>query len=52
MAPPSRDDDEAPRRGLMTPSAAAPPPELSLSALLWSVAAVLAAVELGIQLAL
>jgi hypothetical protein len=52
MAPPSPDHDEEPRRGLMSPSAAAPPPELTLSALLWSVAVVLAAVELGTQLAL
>jgi hypothetical protein len=52
MAPPPPDEGEAPRRGLMSPSKAAPAPELSLSALLWSAAAVLAAVELGVQLSL
>jgi hypothetical protein len=36
----------------MSPGATAPPLELSLGALLWSVATVLAAVELGVQLAL
>ena len=52
MAPPPPDVDEAPRRGLMSPSAAEPALALSLSALLWSVAVVLAAVELTTQLAL
>jgi hypothetical protein len=52
MAPPSSDEGAEPRRGLMSPGAAAPPFVVTLSALLWSVAAVLAAVELGVQLAL
>jgi hypothetical protein len=51
MAPPSLYEDPA-RPGLMKPAEGALPPELSLSALLWSVAVVLAAVELGTQLAL
>jgi hypothetical protein len=51
MAPPSLYDEPA-RPGLMCPAQGAPPPKLSLSALLWSVAAVLAAVELTVQLAL
>ena len=50
MAPPSL-YDEPPRRGLMHPGHAAPPFPVSLSTLLWSVAAVIAAVELGTQLA-
>jgi hypothetical protein len=52
MAPPPPDDGDEPRRGLMSPSAAHPPFQLSVRALLWSVATVLAAVELGVQLSL
>jgi hypothetical protein len=52
MAPPPPDDDEQPRRGLMSPGVAAPRLEVTLSALLWSVATVLAAVELGVHLTL
>jgi hypothetical protein len=51
MAPPSL-YDEQPAPGLMSMDAALPPLDLSLSALLWSVATVLAAVELSIQLTL
>ncbi len=63
MAPPSL-YDELPARGLMSMDAALPAPglmsidaalpplDLSLSAMLWSVATVLAAVELTVQLAL
>lgn len=51
MAPPSL-YDEPPTPGLMSLDAALPPLDLSLSALLWSVATVLAAVELSIQLTL
>ena len=51
MAPPSL-YDEQPAPGLMSMDAALPPLDLSLSALLWSVATVLAAVELSIQLSL
>ena len=48
MAPPSL-YDEQPRPGLMHPGPAAPPFPVSLSTLLWSVAAVLAAVELALS---
>jgi hypothetical protein len=51
MAPPTLYDEPA-RAGLMSPGASAPRLELSLSAALWSVATVLAAVELCINLAL
>ena len=51
MAPPSL-YDEPPQRGLLSPGPAAPRPEISLSAALWSVAAVLGAVELLTELAL
>lgn len=51
MAPPSLYDEPA-RPGLMRPPAGAPLPRFSMSALLWSVAAVLAAVELATQLTL
>ena len=51
MAPPSLYEQPA-QPGLMRPAEGAPPPELSLSALLWSVAVVLAAVELTAQLRL
>jgi hypothetical protein len=50
MAPPSL-YDEPPRPGLMHPGPAAPPFPVSLPTLLWSIAAVIAAVELGTQLA-
>ena len=45
MAPP-RLYDEPPCLALMSPVAQAPPPGLSLNAVLWSVAGVLATVEL------
>ena len=51
MAPPSL-YDHPPQRGLMSPGPGAPRPEISLSAALWSIAAVLAAVELLVELAL
>jgi hypothetical protein len=50
MAPPSL-YDEPPAAGLMSMDAALPPLNLSPSALLWSVATVVAAVELAVQLA-
>ena len=51
MAPPTLYDEPA-QAGLMSPSAAAPPLPISLRGLLWSVAFVLAAIELLVQLAL
>ena len=51
MAPPTLYDEPA-RPGLMTPPAESSAPPMSLSALLWSIAVVLAAVELGGQLTL
>jgi len=51
MAPPSLYDEPA-KSGLMQPDPAVEALQLSLSALLWSVATVLAAVELGVQLSL
>jgi hypothetical protein len=45
MAPPTL-YDEPPCLALMSPVAQAPPPGLSLNAVLWSVAGVLATVEL------
>jgi hypothetical protein len=51
MAPPSL-YDEQPQPGLMSVDAAQPPLDLSLNALFWSVATVLAAVELIVQLTL
>ena len=51
MAPPTLyEEPVAP--GLMRPAEGTAPPQLSLSALLWSVAAVLAAVELAVELTL
>ena len=50
MAPPTLYDEPA-STGLMAPAAAAPPLELDLRHLLWSVAVVLAAVELFFELA-
>ena len=50
MTPPSSDDERA-RPGLMQPGPDAPPFAIDLSTLLWSVAAVLATVELATQLA-
>ena len=50
MAPPTLYDEPA-RVGVMRAGAAAPPLELDLRHLLWSVAAVLAAVELFFELA-
>ena len=50
MAPPTLYDEPA-QAGLMCPSPAAPPFEIDLPAALWSVAAVLAAVELFFDLA-
>ena len=49
MAPPTLYDEPA-RPGLMAP-VACPAPPMSLSALLWSIAVVLAAVELAVELA-
>jgi hypothetical protein len=51
MAPPSLYDEPA-RPGLMRPAEGAAPPPFTMSALLWSVAALLAAVELTAQLSL
>jgi len=51
MAPPSL-YDEQPAPGLMSTDAALPPLDLSLNALFWVVATVLAAVELIVQLSL
>jgi hypothetical protein len=51
MAPPTLYDEPA-QAGLMSPSAAAAPFEISLRDVLWSVVVVLAAVELCVQLAL
>jgi hypothetical protein len=51
MAPPSLYDEPA-RPGLMRPPDGAPLPRFSMSALLWSAAVVLAAVELAAQLTL
>ena len=51
MAPPTL-YDEPPAAALMSPAAAAPPVEIGLRGLLWSVAFVLAAIELLVQLAL
>jgi len=51
MAPPSL-YDEQPAPGLMSIDAALPPLDLSLNALFWVVATVLAAVELIVQLSL
>ena len=51
MAPPSLYDEPA-KSGLMQPDPAVEALQLSLRALLWSVATVLAAVELGVQLSL
>ena len=48
MAPPSLYDEPA-RPGLMRPAEGAAPPPLSMSALLWPVAALLAAVDLAAQ---
>jgi hypothetical protein len=50
MAPPDLYERPAPP-GLMSPGAEAAPP-IDLRLVLWSVAAVLAALELGLQLAL
>ena len=51
MAPPTLYHEPA-RRGLMSPPPAAAPPELDVRALLWSVAVVLGAVELFLEIAL
>ena len=51
MAPPSLYDEPV-RPGLMHPGPGAPPFPVDLSTLLWTIAAVIAAVELGTQLAL
>ena len=51
MAPPTLYDEPA-RPGLMRPPDGAPLPRFSMSALLWSAAVVLAAVELTAQLTL
>jgi hypothetical protein len=49
MAPPTLYDEPA-KPGLFSPGPASPPFEVSLRAVLWSVAVVLAVVELGVQL--
>jgi hypothetical protein len=51
MAPPSL-YDEQPAPGLMSLDGGLPPLDLSLNALFWSVATVLAAVELTVRLSL
>jgi hypothetical protein len=51
MAPPSL-YEEQPRPGLMTLDATKSPLDLSLNALFWSVATVLAAIELTVRLSL
>jgi hypothetical protein len=51
MAPPTLYNEPA-RPGLMSLGAAASPPEIDLRAALWSVVAVLGAVELCLELAL
>ena len=50
MAPPTLYDESA-QAGLMTPSAAAAPFEITLRDMLWSAVVVLAAVELFFELA-
>jgi hypothetical protein len=51
MAPPTLYDEPA-QPGLMSPDPAAPPRELDLRAVLWSVAVVLGGIELCLELAL
>jgi hypothetical protein len=51
MAPPTL-YDEPPRPGVMTPGAPGAPFEIGLRGLLWSIAAVLAAIEVCVEFAL
>lgn len=51
MAPPTLYEQPA-RPGLMTPSSQAPPPEISLRGILWTVAVLLGAIELCLEAAL